>query len=190
MDAVEAFRKAVAQFDLSITDVPDDAWHAPTPCSEWDVHALVNHVVGECAWIPPLLSGKSIAEVGDLLSGDLLGADPRAAWHQAARQALDALASDDVLNRTVRLSAGDSTGAEYLSEVAADLTIHTWDLMDAIGAAAQLPADLVEFAHETFRPRLARWRAAGLLGAAVQLREEADPQARLLALLGRHATVR
>ena len=38
--AVEAFRSLVHQ-------VPDDAWSAPTPCSDWDVRALVNHVAGE-----------------------------------------------------------------------------------------------------------------------------------------------
>lgn len=187
MDAVEAFRKAVAQFDLSIANVPNDAWDAPTPCSEWDIRALVNHVVGECAWVPPLLGGKTMADIGDQLSGDLLGDDAPAAWHQAARAALAALAPDDVLDRTVHLSAGDSTGAEYLSEVAADLTIHVWDLAQAIGRTEQLPADLVQFAHETFRPRLVEWRAAGLLGEPVQLRGEADPQTRLLALVGRRS---
>ena len=47
-----------------------------TPCTEWDVRALVNHVLGEIRWAVPLFAGSTIAEVGDRFDGDLLGDDP------------------------------------------------------------------------------------------------------------------
>ena len=37
---------------------------------------LVNHVVGEDRWTVPLVEGRTIADVGSSLDGDLLGDDP------------------------------------------------------------------------------------------------------------------
>ena len=56
--------------------VGEDQWGAPTPCADWDVRELVNHVAGEDLWTAPLLEGSTIEEVGDRFDGDLLGDDP------------------------------------------------------------------------------------------------------------------
>ena len=52
---------------------------------DWDVRALVNHLVGEQLWAEPMLTGKTIEEVGDQYSGDLLGDDPASIWREAAK---------------------------------------------------------------------------------------------------------
>ena len=70
---VELYARSVEQFQAVVDQVPDGAWAAPTPCGDWDVRALVNHVVGEDRWVVPLLEGQTIAAVGDALDGDLLG---------------------------------------------------------------------------------------------------------------------
>src|SRR6476619_5722064 len=45
-DPVERHRRACAGF-LYVADlVPADRWDRPTPCSEWDTRALVEHVIG------------------------------------------------------------------------------------------------------------------------------------------------
>lgn len=49
--------------------------------------SLVNHVVAKDRWTPPLLAGRTIADVGDRLDGDLLGADPDGAARAAAGEA-------------------------------------------------------------------------------------------------------
>ena len=115
-----------------LSQVRTDQWTGATPCAEWDVRALVNHVVGEDRWVPPLLAGLTIAEVGDTLAGDLLGDDPQLAWDWARHEAEEAVsaAPDD---RTVALSAGPTPVAEYLWQLAADHLIHAWDLATAGG---------------------------------------------------------
>ena len=52
---------------------------------------LVNHVVGEQRWVVPLLEGRTVAEVGDALDGDLLGQAPQEAAASAAKAAVDGL---------------------------------------------------------------------------------------------------
>jgi hypothetical protein len=72
-DIRELYRRASESCGQRVLAVRDDQWHAVTPCSEWDVRALVNHLVGENLWVPPLFEGKSIADVGDQFDGDVLG---------------------------------------------------------------------------------------------------------------------
>ena len=75
-DMRERYQRAVEAFGARVHAVGDDQWHLPTPCTEWDVHALVNHLVYEMRWSVPLFAGGTIAEVGDRFEGDLLGDDP------------------------------------------------------------------------------------------------------------------
>src|SRR6266487_2816681 len=59
----ELFEKSKQEFGEKVASIRDDQWGDSTPCSDWDVRALVNHLVYENAWIPPILGGKSIADV-------------------------------------------------------------------------------------------------------------------------------
>ena len=78
MEDVQRFHaRAVEAFGERVRAVPDDRWNGSTPCTDWDVRALVNHLVGENLWTPPLFEGKTIAEIGDVYDGDVLGADPK-----------------------------------------------------------------------------------------------------------------
>lgn len=162
-----------------------DDWTAPTPCADWDVRALVNHVVGELAWVPPLLEGKTIDEVGDALDGDLLGADPAAAYHSAMKAAIVAAALDGVRERTVHLSFGDVPGQEYLDQITSDVAIHSWDLARATGQDEALDGDLAGAVDDFLAPQAEQWRAAGAFGSAVETAEGAGTQERLLARTGR-----
>ena len=92
MDIVELHARTVAEFVARAAAVDAGQWGAPTPCTDWDVRQLVNHVVGEDRWTGPLLAGQTIAEVGDRFDGDLLGDDPVATVHDATGAALASVA--------------------------------------------------------------------------------------------------
>ena len=88
---LEHHARAMAEFGSRVHAIKADQWGDATPCSDWDVRTLVNHLVNEQLWVPPLMSGATIADVGDALDGDVLGDDPFAAWDAAAAASTDAL---------------------------------------------------------------------------------------------------
>lgn len=184
-DVAGLYERAIDEFDRRVAQVGDDQWHASTPCTEWDVRDLVNHLVNENMWAVPLLEGKTIAEVGSAFDGDLLGDDPKAVWSRSAREGLRAAQAEGAMERTVHLSFGDASGADYISQVLADHVIHSWDLARGIGADERLDPDLVDFVLETLGPQAEDWRNAGVFGGEVDAGPEADPQTKLLALTGR-----
>lgn len=183
-DAAALFARSVEHFGGRVEEIAG-RWDAPTPDADWNVRALVNHVLSENLWAPPLLAGSTIAEVGDRFDGDQLGAEPEAAWSGAARSSIAAVADDGALERTVHVSFGDITGLEYVSQLICDHLIHGWDLSRAVGAEERLDGELVEFALEYLAPQVEAWRSAGLFGPAVELPAGADRQSQLLALTGR-----
>ena len=184
-DVIGLYRRAVEEFGARVRMVSDEQWSAPTPDADWDVRALVNHVLNENQWVPPLLEGLTIAEVGDRFEGDQLGADPYSAWTDVAVAALAACQDDDVPLRVVHVSFGDITGEDYLAQVTTDHVIHAWDLARATGGDEHLDPELVDFAYGYIAPQAEMWREAGAFGPATQAPAGADRQAELLALTGR-----
>ena len=183
-DLVELFERAVSRFGGRVGAIGDQ-WAASTPDAEWDVRALVNHVLAENLWAPPLLAGSTIADVGDRFDGDQLGDDPEAAWAAAAARSIAAVAEVGALERTVHVSFGDISGQEYVSQLVCDHVIHGWDLDHAIGTDERIDADLVDFAYDFLLPQVEGWRSAGAFGPKVDVPADAGRQAQLLALTGR-----
>jgi uncharacterized protein (TIGR03086 family) len=174
-------------FERRLAAVAASQWGLATPCAEWDVRALVNHMTGELFWIPPLIEGRTIAEVGDRFDGDVLGDDPLATWRAAAAAALEATADPGVDERIVHLSFGDLPAGEYLGQVTSDAIIHGWDLARAIGAPDAIEPPLLDFALAFLEPQVEMWQAAGVFAPPVDPGPDAGAQARLLGLTGRGA---
>jgi uncharacterized protein (TIGR03086 family) len=164
-----------------------DRWSAPTPDDEWDVRALVNHVTGELLWLVPMLEGKTIADVGSALDGDILGDDPVTTWDDAVSAAAAAIQAVDAA-ATVHLSYGDRTAEEYLFEVGADVLIHTWDLARAVGADERLDPAFVDSVAAWFADVEPMWRGAGVIAERPPVPSGADAQTQLLAAFGRDAS--
>jgi uncharacterized protein (TIGR03086 family) len=182
---VTVLAQAMDGFGQRLQQVDGAQWDAPTPCADWNVRTLVNHVVGELLWVPPLLEGRTIAEVGDRFDGDVVGDDAAATWASAAASAQAAASMPGAQERTVHLSFGDFPGGDYLGQITSDVVIHSWDLARAIGADDRWGDALVEFVDRFLAPQVEAWRSGGAFGPAVDAGPDADAQDRLLALCGR-----
>lgn len=179
------YRRAQDAFGARVHGVADDGWAAATPCTDWDVQSLVNHVLSEVRWAVPLLAGRTIAEVGDRFDGDLLGDDPAGRWDDAAREALAAVDDEGAMERIVHLSFGDFPGRDYAMQLYADLLIHGWDLSVATRQDTRLDPELVNACAVWFAGVADGYRQAGAVGPRLDVPNDADPQERLLAAFGR-----
>lgn len=184
-ETLDRFHRCVSAFTTRLQAVSDEQWGLPTPCTEWDVRALVNHVCSEQRWMVPLLSGRTIEQVGSSLDGDLLGPDPLCTWEGVVAETARLVDRPGMLENVVRLSSGPATVARYCDEVAADTLVHAWDLARAVGADEHLPDDLVEAATLVAEPWVVAQGVPGLFAAPVAVADDADPQTALLAMLGR-----
>ena len=185
MDPLAAHRSAFRQFDDRVQLIQDNQWHNATPDTDWDVTDLVGHLVYEQLWVPPLLAGRTITDVGSAFDGDILGDDPKAAWATAAAAARAAFARPGALDNTVHLSFGDVPAPVYLWQMIVDLVVHAWDLAEGIGASDHMPNDLVTTALDQARPMATEFAGSDLFAPPIPVPGCTDDLTELLALLGR-----
>ena len=87
--AVEAARR---ELTARLGALRPDDWERPTPCTEWNVRQLVNHVVGVHFRVTRLLLGGTRHEYVTTRDDDWLGDDHLAAWSSASRDLDSAVA--------------------------------------------------------------------------------------------------
>lgn len=179
------YSEAAQLFASYVRQITPEQWTAPTPNAEWNVRDLVNHVVAENLWIPPLLAGQTVADVGSKFDGDVLGEDPISTADTAVADALAAVDVDGMDQKIVNLSRGATPAPLYLEEMFVDQFIHAWDLAAAIGADRELPQKLVLGASSYFSSHAEDWRTGGVFGPQTNVDAEASAQDKLLAITGR-----
>ncbi|MEC3979995.1 TIGR03086 family metal-binding protein [Amycolatopsis sp. H20-H5] len=185
MELLDAHGEALQLFDRAVRAVGPEDWERATPCSEWTVRALVDHLVTEQLWAPPLLGGSTLDEVGGRFDGDVLGPDPLDAWTSASGAARAAWLRPGALRATVHVSTGLIPAEDYGWQMTADLAVHGWDLARAGGAANPIGPALADRLITELRPQIDAWQGIGFFAPPVAVPRYADAPTRLVALLGR-----
>lgn len=166
-------RAATAASGLARSMRPEQMGLA-TPCSEWDVAALLEHMAGG---------------PGYLLGALEVGVESVGQWPEPA--AIDAVISrlgePGALDRRCMSPAGfEWSVAEAAAGTAMDQLIHTWDLAVALGVDRTLDAEVTDAVVSMFLPQMPEvGRQAGFVGPAVEVPAGASPQDALLGAMGR-----
>ena len=182
---IELLTRTSDAFTLRLALVQSQQWIAPTPCTEWDVRALVNHVVGANRRYTMLLHGATADEVDATRTADHLGDDPASSFAATAAELRVAFCEPGALTCTAHHPSGKRTGAQLLAMRVLDITVHTWDLARSIGADESLDAAAVAFAL-TLQDTVEAGRARGSFDPPpADTPTDASPQARLLHVSGR-----
>src|SRR4051794_7289210 len=190
-EPLSAFLAAQRVFTEVVHAVAESQWHEPTPDTEWDVAALVGHMIEEHRWAAPLLHGQDLESAGLIVQGSRklpvdggVGANLAEEWDEAAVESSDAFSADGALDRSVALSRGDTPARQYLGEMTFDLVIHGWDLARAIGRDIEFPPGLVEGIYEQAQ-QFGDLAGSGFFAPPVDVPDDAPALDRLLGFTGR-----
>ncbi len=190
MDVIGAYERTLVWTGQRIAGVRREDLQQPTPCRDWNVRALVAHIVAGIWYFKALAAGEPVEELMRGLS-DLVGDDPFASYDAAARAGVAAWRGPGALDRSYRLPLGPRPGREALAIHQADVLVHGWDLAEATHQDAAIDPELARFALDTERwfvqPEM---RGPGRAYAAALAEQGDTDQERLLAFVGRSSTWR
>jgi uncharacterized protein (TIGR03086 family) len=193
----DRFALSSAGFVRRLRMVRSTQWTWPTPCGQWDVRRLVNHMTRGNLNYVALLGGATAAEFLRARDVDALGADPVGTYARSVRECADAFARPGALRRVLDYPFGQVTGERALAVRTTDSTIHTWDLARAIGVDDELETDLVAWIDDHLTeiysglaetPVSADTTHRVFAAPGAPLPQGASRQDRLLHLMGRKPT--
>ncbi|CAM4104807.1 TIGR03086 family protein [Kibdelosporangium persicum] len=150
------------------------------------VRQVVNHHVYDDAWIPDMLAGRTMDEVGrDRYDGDLLGDDPHGNIQRFADAAMAAARKADDRDWMVHCGYGDVPAWDYFWQlnIARGLAAH--DLARHIGVPSPITEELARGMYEGTAPSADMWHSFGVFRTPVAVAEDASWRDRFLALTGR-----
>jgi len=184
MNGAEALERSGRGFRQRLVEVESDDWARPTPCDEWSVRDLVNHVVGGNFRYVMILADEPDDAVLRTREQDWLGSDPLGSFDDAFARVTESFSVPGILATIVRHPKGGAMTAAQLRLLRVnELTVHTWDLARAIDSDDRLDEQVASWVLEGLGPLRA---TLGLHepGPAEDL-PAAGTQGRLLRLLGR-----
>jgi uncharacterized protein (TIGR03086 family) len=175
---VDLFARATRQAEGVMARVTSEQLAGSTPCSEWTVQDLIDHMVGGTGYLLSALAGtQPQTRVGASIDD----------YRAGVASALTGLREPGALDRTCQSPLSfEWTVGQAVAGTFMDQLIHTWDLATATGQDATLDPELVAICSAMFLPDMPEMgRSAGLIGAAVAVPADASPQAKLLGAMGR-----
>jgi uncharacterized protein (TIGR03086 family) len=185
-DPRPAFARALEQSQHQITAVRPDELNNRTPCADYNVRALLGHMIGVLHKITLVGDGGDTSGVPDVIDG--IDDDGWAgAFAQARGEVERAWADEAMLGRMVTLPWATLSGRVALEAYTHEFTVHSWDFAYATGRLAALDPGLAMQALEAF-PKFAPPEARsgqGPFGPVVQVPDDADVYTQLAAYLGR-----
>jgi uncharacterized protein (TIGR03086 family) len=180
--AADVLREIVGQ-------VKPDQLDAPTPCTEFDVRKLVNHLL---FWGPSLVgaAGKETVPPPAESEADVdltaRAGDWRAALLAHVENVIDAWSRPEAWEGVAHIGGPMELPAELIGGmVVGELVVHGWDLARATGQQPVWAADLLEYVHGEVAKSADVGRQMGVYAEEVAVPETASPLDRTLALSGR-----
>ena len=182
--STQPLEQAIATARTVLAAVTPDQLDAPSPCAQWKVRDVVNHLVGgQRFFATAMAGGHPGGDEADYASGDFL-----ASFDEQSRQCLDAFRADGALGTTVSLPFGDMPGAAVMGLATTDTFTHAWDVAKATGQdtdlAPELAGQLLEQSKMLIQPAFRS--DEGTVFGPEQAAPEGAPNAdKLAAFLGR-----
>jgi uncharacterized protein (TIGR03086 family) len=134
----ELLEQAISSTRGVLVNVSKQQLGDDTPCAQWKISDLINHVVGGQHWFATMVNG----EVLDDAEVDFSSTDFLSAFDEATGCSLAAFRADGVMEQMLALPFGEMPGAAFLRLAATDTFTHGWDLARATGQSTDLAPEL------------------------------------------------
>ncbi|MER7174449.1 TIGR03086 family metal-binding protein [Streptomyces mesophilus] len=185
-DPRPALSRALDQAGKQVAAVTPDELSNRTPCAEYDVRALLGHMVSVLHKLIRVGTGQGARDVPEVI--DDIADDSWTSTFTLARSEVEQVwADDEQLDRMITLPWATLPGRDVLEAYAHEFTAHSWDLAHATRRLAELDPDLATRALEAFTkfaPPEDRSQQ-GPFGPVVTVPDDAGVYTRLAAYLGR-----
>ena len=138
--SVEALKQTVAVARGVLANTTKEQLTQPTPCAQWDVAALINHMVSANYFFESGLTGKPSGDMSqDFAAGDYLSA-----YDEATSACIAAFSADGVMEQMHKLPFGEMPGSAFVGLAMNDTFTHAWDLAKATGQSTDLAPQAAE----------------------------------------------
>ncbi len=157
----------------------------PTPCSDFDVKGLANHMAGL------LMGSERAAKKQERIAPpdpmpDLVGNNPGAAYAPLADAAAAAWSQPGALEGNSQFGPGEMPSQMAAAITLMEMSVHSWDMAAATGQQFSMAPEVAEAVSQTVHQLASpESRAGGSFGPEVQVGEGASAQEKLLAFSGR-----
>jgi uncharacterized protein (TIGR03086 family) len=178
--SIDFLQRADSQLRQIISRVSPAQGSLPTPCSDFNLRALVNHIAYDLQVFTAMISGgqRGSPDV------DLLGDDWLAAYSSSADTLLSAWRSRGTAG-TLTSRMGELPATWALGQQASDLVVHAWDVARAIGNTEELDPELAEAALAWGRENLKPEFRGQAFGPEIPVAQNAPAYDRLAGFFGR-----
>jgi uncharacterized SAM-dependent methyltransferase len=191
MTIQELFMASNKALHQAVTQIRDDQWDLSLPPGTSNkpttLADAVRYHTYDDAWVPDVLAGKTKEEVGAIYEDILIAAVEaiKTNYEQYNLRAMDAVRQFDDLDRITHLSYGDFPAREYLQHIVSFRAFRSYDIAKLIGANTEMAPEFVQALMDEFSPVVDGYRQMGVFPPAKEVAEDASPQAKLLAMVGR-----
>jgi uncharacterized protein (TIGR03086 family) len=172
-DLCDLYRRA-ATWTIEKVDGASDNLDDATTCDDWDVRALLNHMLQTQRYFVASAQDREAAPPSPKPPA-LISADPARDFANARDDLLDSYSDEETLEKR-----GQGLGVAF-----SDILIHGWDLATSTDQDATMPDGLAQAAYDTIHGKFTDEQRQGLFKPEVSVPAEADAQTRLLAYVGR-----
>jgi uncharacterized protein (TIGR03086 family) len=129
---------AIASTRVVLERVDASQMRDPTPCEQWNVSQLINHIVGEQFYFLGVLAGEIRTDKPiDFSKGKFLKA-----FDDGSNLCVEAFGHEGVMSEILTLPSTEITGFSFVRVAATDIFVHGWDLARATGQSTDLSPDL------------------------------------------------
>jgi uncharacterized protein (TIGR03086 family) len=183
MEPTRQLEAIVPALEATVDRIQGMQMNDPTPCSEFTVHDVLNHMIVLGGTFSYMFRGE---EPPHLTPPPVYGWVPKQEFCEVMDDLLDAVRSPGAMERPIASPVGEVPGDTFARFVAVDGLLHGWDLATATGTTFEIPDDVVaeveRFASTAITPEM---RDAGMFAAPTAAPPDATPLERLVAFSGR-----